>query len=400
MKKKLTAVLLTLCMVLGMLPLSAFAATYTATLEGSKNVIVDDTDGITVKDATTGEAVDSNTYYNFEIVDTDTLKYYYRGQSKTATLTEVTITIVGDNTITKEEGSQDVKLDAERTVKEDGKTVVKKFSKAALTASADATGDGGVTEIEVDEVTFDLDDETLTALAELLQGDEDLDIEVNPDVVEPTSDEVAAFTLEEGTATRPNAAKLTAIEINLVAISTRGSRDIGGLLTKAIPVKADFGVAPEEGEAGKIWSLKDVDGVKTLGLMADVDEVENEGTVWSWTAKHFSTVMVEITDGSDTDETRDAVITVDDVTNYFKVTFNSDVEAGDWFLWDVKLENGSHTANCGKIQDVENILIGRPSEGCTVAAWATKAENQPLWVEGLLDVEGVVSWNYTEGWMD
>lgn len=70
MKKKLTAILLTLCMVLGMLPMSAFAAWQS----GDKDVVLTETgDGYTFD-------MDGVTYYVFSKVDTpkegDTLDYY------------------------------------------------------------------------------------------------------------------------------------------------------------------------------------------------------------------------------------------------------------------------------------------------------------------------------------
>ena len=61
MKKKLTAILLTLCMVLGMLPMSALAAWY----KGDSEV-------------TWGEPTDNNQYYSFDV---DSQTYYIKGST-------------------------------------------------------------------------------------------------------------------------------------------------------------------------------------------------------------------------------------------------------------------------------------------------------------------------------
>ena len=80
MKKRIAAVLLTLCMVIGALPLAALAATYKGTDSQGKEVTIttDDTTGkVTSVDG------DSNTYYRYDDVltgDTDIFHYYtYNG---------------------------------------------------------------------------------------------------------------------------------------------------------------------------------------------------------------------------------------------------------------------------------------------------------------------------------
>lgn len=76
MKKRIAAVLLTLCMVIGALPLAALAATYKGTdLQGNEvTITTDDTTGkVTSVDG------DSNTYYRYDDVltgDTDIFHYY------------------------------------------------------------------------------------------------------------------------------------------------------------------------------------------------------------------------------------------------------------------------------------------------------------------------------------
>ena len=76
MKKRLAAVLLTLCMVIGALPLAALAATYEGTdAQGNKVTIT--TDDATGK--VTNVDGDSNTYYQYDDVlrgDTDVFNYY------------------------------------------------------------------------------------------------------------------------------------------------------------------------------------------------------------------------------------------------------------------------------------------------------------------------------------
>lgn len=85
MKKKLAAVLLTLCMVSGMLPMCAFAAWYKDTV---KTDVPDD--------AKKGDVitVDGNQYYVYDIVEQDTLTV------RDANGKEVTLTKVSDTTYT------------------------------------------------------------------------------------------------------------------------------------------------------------------------------------------------------------------------------------------------------------------------------------------------------------
>ncbi len=73
MKKKITAILLTLCMALSLLPLSALAAAWKVTLNGKEITLnVDDSSG-----AVTCDDQDANQYYTFKKVqDQDTFQYY------------------------------------------------------------------------------------------------------------------------------------------------------------------------------------------------------------------------------------------------------------------------------------------------------------------------------------
>ena len=72
MKKKITAILLTLCMVIGLLPLSALAAAWKVTLNGQEITLnVDDTTG-----AVTSEP-DQSQYYTFtKLEGQDKFEYY------------------------------------------------------------------------------------------------------------------------------------------------------------------------------------------------------------------------------------------------------------------------------------------------------------------------------------
>lgn len=94
MKKRIAAVLLTLCMIIGVLPLAALAATYTATIDGKEYTVTtnDETKEVeSVKDDKNAD-IDANTYYNFSIVkvnDIDTLQYYKLGQVATAPISLV-----------------------------------------------------------------------------------------------------------------------------------------------------------------------------------------------------------------------------------------------------------------------------------------------------------------------
>lgn len=79
MKKRIAAVLLTLCMVIGALPLAALAATYEGTDEQGNKVTI-------TTDDTTGKVIsvdgDKDTYYQFDDVlkgDTDVFNYYTLG---------------------------------------------------------------------------------------------------------------------------------------------------------------------------------------------------------------------------------------------------------------------------------------------------------------------------------
>lgn len=75
MKKKITAILLTLCMVIGLLPLSALAAAWKVTLNGQEITLnVDDTTG-----AVTSEP-DQSQYYTFtKLEGQDKFEYYTTG---------------------------------------------------------------------------------------------------------------------------------------------------------------------------------------------------------------------------------------------------------------------------------------------------------------------------------
>lgn len=71
MKKKITAVLLTLCMVLSLLPLSALAAAWKVTLNGQEVTLTENEDG-----SITSEP-DQSSYYTFKKVqDQDVFQYY------------------------------------------------------------------------------------------------------------------------------------------------------------------------------------------------------------------------------------------------------------------------------------------------------------------------------------
>ena len=90
MKKRIAAVLLTLCMVIGALPLAALAATYEGTdAQGNKvTITTDDATGkVTKVDG------DTNTYYQYDDVltgDTDIFHYYtYDGVEGTLNVTLV-----------------------------------------------------------------------------------------------------------------------------------------------------------------------------------------------------------------------------------------------------------------------------------------------------------------------
>lgn len=122
MKKRIAAVLLTLCMVIGALPLAALAATYEGTdAQGNKVTITTDdaTNKVTSVDG------DTNTYYRYDDVltgDTDIFHYYtYDGvegtlnvtlvKAKTYTVTfnvnlpkDVTADVTAPDTQTVEEG--------------------------------------------------------------------------------------------------------------------------------------------------------------------------------------------------------------------------------------------------------------------------------------------------------
>lgn len=97
MKKKLTAALLTLCMVISLLPLSALAASWTAKLGGEAVTVTEDENGeITVtKDGETNPI----SYYSFKKVTTgevDTFHYYATGDVYVGTLTDV-VAVAEDN---------------------------------------------------------------------------------------------------------------------------------------------------------------------------------------------------------------------------------------------------------------------------------------------------------------
>ena len=99
MKKRIAAVLLTLCMVIGALPLAALAATYTATIDGTEYIVSvdDETNAVTSVKTQDGTDADNAGYYNFSIVkqgEADVLQYYKLGEVKTATITKVTDTVV------------------------------------------------------------------------------------------------------------------------------------------------------------------------------------------------------------------------------------------------------------------------------------------------------------------
>ena len=91
MKKKLTAALLTLCMVISLLPLSALAASWTAKLGGEAVTVTEDENGeITV--TRDSDKQDLSQYYTFEKVTqgtVDTFKYYSLDGVHTGTLTDV-----------------------------------------------------------------------------------------------------------------------------------------------------------------------------------------------------------------------------------------------------------------------------------------------------------------------
>lgn len=96
MKKKITAVLLVLCMVLGMLPLSAMAAKTTVELDGHEYTVTKNADGTATLTDADGNVFDGdkNGYYQFKIVsdgDSDKLQYYTTegpSDTKTISLTE------------------------------------------------------------------------------------------------------------------------------------------------------------------------------------------------------------------------------------------------------------------------------------------------------------------------
>lgn len=89
MKKKITAVLLTLCMVLSLLPLSALAAAWKVTLNGQEvTLTVDDSTG-----AVTSEP-DQSQYYTFKKVqDQDVFHYYTLGDVYVGQLTGTPVTV-------------------------------------------------------------------------------------------------------------------------------------------------------------------------------------------------------------------------------------------------------------------------------------------------------------------
>lgn len=127
MKKRLAAVLLTLCMVIGALPLAALAATYEGTdAQGNKvTITTDDATGkVTKVDG------DANTYYQYDDVltgDTDIFHYYtYEGVEGTLNVTLVkaqtyTVTFNVNAPADLPEGVTAPAAPAEQTV-EEGKT--------------------------------------------------------------------------------------------------------------------------------------------------------------------------------------------------------------------------------------------------------------------------------------
>lgn len=494
MKKKLTAVLLTLCMVLGMLPLSVLAATYKDATTNKTFTDPTPVEGQLVTDT------DGNKYY-VKSVDTDKFTYYTNGTlsgaTGTATLVPegepepVYVTITFD--VNAPEGPTAPKAPDPKKI--EAGTAIGTLPTLAI----DGYVFGGWIDEDgtvVTEKTVFEEDATLTAVwtkavdareevtlseEEIASGTVETEVDIDADAVEKAieeSEDKTAITLgvkksdsttkeqvkalKHETVRIPAAAVLAAAKfegmktVQVAALTGTVSLDAGALAAKLenktgeVDFVIDLGDEEDVSDAqetalegaglvaaagAKIHEIdvsltigddaildgtgEDVEVSVQLDMGEDVsyeelamlflgDKVEvhpatnyADGVI-SWMTNHLSPwggVKVEIIDDSATDATQTAVIEDDDTGSYFKVTFE-DVEEGDWFLWDVKLENGSHTANCGIITDPDNILIGKPSEGCEAAAWATKAENQPLWVEGLLEVEGVVSWNYTEGWLD
>lgn len=82
MKKKIIAALLTLCLVVGLLPLSAMAASWKVTLNGTEVTLTENEE----TGAITSEPDQSN-YYKFQKVDTDTFAYYTTDEVYVGTLT-------------------------------------------------------------------------------------------------------------------------------------------------------------------------------------------------------------------------------------------------------------------------------------------------------------------------
>lgn len=89
MKKKIIAALLTLCMVMSLLPLSALAAAWTATFNGEQ---------ITLNVADNGKVSsepDKSTYYTFEkVTDQDTFTYYEIATGKRGELTATPVSAI------------------------------------------------------------------------------------------------------------------------------------------------------------------------------------------------------------------------------------------------------------------------------------------------------------------
>lgn len=90
MKKKLVSIILTLAMALSMLPLSALAASWTATLGGSQITLTENEDGSITADG------DNAQYYTFSKVadgDADTFKYYEIATGVEGTVTGTPVTV-------------------------------------------------------------------------------------------------------------------------------------------------------------------------------------------------------------------------------------------------------------------------------------------------------------------